>query len=195
MTFPAWRTKNRRRLYSVRLSFTSRLLTVTRRAARSTSRFPVWNTAASSGFVVLNRENNHRRVTPLAEAAQDLLSREVGQTHIEDNDRRAMLGGENKPLLSAGGGENAVSIFFQGDGEQAANLWFVIDDQYKHFVRRTHSFSCGTGGILVRGSRTVKIAPMPSRFAAVAAPPWASANPLTSDRPIPVPPGAAFEPL
>src|SRR6185503_3898475 len=146
------------------------------------------------GFSILNRENHHWDVAPLTQAPQNFKAGEVRQTEVENNHGGLVLGREGKPLLPRGSSQHLVCIRLQSDGEQTANLRFVINDQHERFVRLAHSFSCGTGGILVSGSRIVNIAPPPSRLAAATVPSCASANPFTSDKPIPVPPGAASVP-
>src|SRR6185503_9009240 len=128
------------------------------------------------GFSILNRENHHWDVAPLTQAPQNFKAGEVRQTEVENNHGGLVLGREGKPLLPRGSSQHLVCIRLQSDGEQTANLRFVINDQHERFVRLAHSFSCGTGGILVSGSRIVNIAPPPSRLAAASVPRWKRSN-------------------
>src|SRR5271155_2407942 len=89
---------------------------------------------------------------------------------------------------------NNVTVGFQADPQQAADLLFVIDDQDRGFQgsASAHGFaSVETAGGLPSGSRIVNAAPPPGRFSALTRPLCAWTNPFTMARPSPVPPAGA----
>ncbi len=80
-------------------------------------------------FAVAHGENEHGKLAPLAEAAEDLEAGHVGEAEIEDDGVGAEDGGFVEAEGAGGGFAHTVTGGFEGEAKEAADLNLVVDDE------------------------------------------------------------------
>ncbi len=81
------------------------------------------------GLVALDGEDEDGRVTPFAEAAEDVEAVHVGQAEVEDDGVGALDGGFVEAEGGVFGFAHPVAAGLKRDAEEAADLDFVVDDE------------------------------------------------------------------
>src|SRR5436190_5600779 len=137
--------------------------------------------------IIADGKNQHRYVRPFAQTPEHFNAFHVGQTEIEQDHVGSAMNDFVETALSGFSFVNLMVGAFEREPEQAANLFFVIDDQRR--PSRFHQFASNVFSSVTRTRTSMtNRAPPPSRFSAVSLPPCASTNPRAIASPKPSPP-------
>src|SRR5262249_44256273 len=152
---------------------------------------------------------NDRHGRPLAQAPRHFKAVKIREPQVENDNLRLARRGLHQALLRCRGFEELVAVGRERGPQEAPNLGFVFDDQYRGMVichslpavRCTCLYQCSlvtgggalavsssvttAGGVPVRGSVKRKAVPPPERFSAQICPPWASMIPRQIVNPSP----------
>ena len=80
-------------------------------------------------FLIAHTENEHRHVTPLAQAFQNIDAVHARKTKIQQDDIRSMKRSLLQTELAIRSFADLIAARFQHHAQQAAHLCFVVDDE------------------------------------------------------------------
>ena len=141
-------------------------------------------------LAVADRQDDDRRLGPLAQAGAHLNTVHLRQAQVQDDDVGRVGGRQRQALLTGAGRRHAEALLAQDRAQGAQDLRLVVDDQDVRLGGHSGSASCGDGGgdWPSRVSGSVKRKANPSgRFSPQIRPPCASTIPRHIDNPSPVP--------